>query len=70
MIYQWNDLNPRDPYYDERPYLSGRMCKLCGQDILTNDVGVEHDRDWYHLDCLESLTTENLIKELGGFIDD
>lgn len=37
-------------------------CKDCGEDIVPGDEFAEIDGEYYHIECLEDMTTRELLK--------
>lgn len=54
---------PCDPRCPNAPEpLAVHTCKDCGEGIVPGDEFVEIDGEYYHLECLEDMTTRELLE--------
>lgn len=50
---------------DTRKIWKGEICEVCGEYIREGDEVVYGDGCYYHIECLENLSTRQVLAELG-----
>ena len=59
--------DPRCPNAPEPP--SVHTCKDCGEGIVSGDEFAEINGEYYHIECLENMTTRELLALLDVYTE-